>query len=165
MLRSLRATPAALHILSTPSSSWRAFLAVADCQLPLYSTPRKYSTSVLAMGKRKADEAEGSAAASKKKNAPSDEGLVNPKRVRILKDGDVGSGPVIYWYGSGDVHEGRGCRSWRQLTVLHAGCLGTSGPLTIGRCSMQLRWRPRARPLWPWPLTWCGLLACNLVQR
>jgi hypothetical protein len=26
-------------------------------------------------------------------------GLVNPKRVNVLKEGSVGKGPVIYWWG------------------------------------------------------------------
>ena len=49
------------------------------------------------MGKRKADAPESSGAAFKKKSVPSGEALVNPQRVRTLKDGDIGSGPVIYW--------------------------------------------------------------------
>jgi hypothetical protein len=48
------------------------------------------------MGKRKADAPESSGAS--KKAAPSGEALVDPQRVRTLKDGDIGSGPVIYWY-------------------------------------------------------------------
>jgi deoxyribodipyrimidine photo-lyase len=47
--------------------------------------------------KRKADPA--GAPASKK--AAGDRGLVNSKRVRKLKDLDIGSGPVIYWCGPG----------------------------------------------------------------
>ncbi len=35
--------------------------------------------------------------APKKKGGASGSPLVNPKRVRTLKEGEVGSGPVIYW--------------------------------------------------------------------
>ena len=41
--------------------------------------------------KRKADESGGAASKSAKQQ------LVNPKRMRELKGGDVGDGPVIYW--------------------------------------------------------------------
>jgi len=44
-------------------------------------------------GKRKAAEQGGGAP----KRAAGTVELVNPKRVRVLKDGAVGSGPVIYW--------------------------------------------------------------------
>lgn len=48
--------------------------------------------------KRKADTGQSSAGTSKKAAVASDLGaLVNAKRVRTLKDGDVGAGPVLYW--------------------------------------------------------------------
>ncbi|BDA41821.1 Deoxyribodipyrimidine photo-lyase [Coccomyxa sp. Obi] len=47
--------------------------------------------------KRKADIGGSSADASKKAALEPVDTLVSPKRVRILKDGDIGSGPVIYW--------------------------------------------------------------------
>ena len=49
------------------------------------------------MGKRKADEAEGSKGKSLKSTSTDVDSKVNPKRVRFLKDGDIGSGPVLYW--------------------------------------------------------------------
>lgn len=44
--------------------------------------------------------AEGGAGPSRKAaKGPSSE-LVNPQRMRVLKQGTEGAGPVIYWYGS-----------------------------------------------------------------
>ena len=101
MLSSLRASPAALHILCTSRLTWRAPFTAVECPHNRSSSCRRFTATALAMGKRKADDAESSGAASKKKDVPPEHDLVNPKRVRILKDGDVGSGPVIYWYAAG----------------------------------------------------------------
>ena len=53
--------------------------------------------STVKVAKRKAKEAAEDGGA--KRAAPGNR-LVNPKRVRELKAGDVGEGPVLYWCGS-----------------------------------------------------------------
>ena len=67
-------------------------------------TPHRYPStramaddSTLKTAKRKAKEAVDDGGA--KRAAPGHR-LVNPKRVRELKGGDVGDGPVLYWCGS-----------------------------------------------------------------
>lgn len=54
-----------------------------------------------APSKRKADGAAAAGPSSKKAAAgaaaAAGTGLVNPKRMRYLKEGQQGSGPVIYW--------------------------------------------------------------------
>ena len=59
------------------------------------------------MGKRKAVDEPAAEPAESKGAGPSDSGkgaslplLVNPKRVRELKGGAIGKGPIIYWWAS-----------------------------------------------------------------
>lgn len=54
---------------------------------------RRQASAMSSAPKRKADAELGPS----KKVAPSIEALVNPKRVRMLKEGQQGPGPVIYW--------------------------------------------------------------------
>lgn len=91
----------AKSLISEPSWNnlvWRCPRSVGihctDFQLLL---KRRVTLSVMAP-KRKADVGGSSAVASKKAAVEPLDNLVDPKRVRILKDGDIGCGPVIYWY-------------------------------------------------------------------
>jgi hypothetical protein len=49
------------------------------------------------MGKRKAADADADGAKAKKIADTGVSTQVNPKRVRFLKEGDIGSGPILYW--------------------------------------------------------------------
>ena len=56
----------------------------------------RWHLAARAMSKRKeVEDAQHVAARSKKAAGVAD--VVNPKRLQVLKEGDVGQGPVIYW--------------------------------------------------------------------
>lgn len=90
----------AKSLISEPSWNnlvWKCsrFVGIHCTDFQLLSK-RTVTLSVMAP-KRKADVGGSSAVASKKAALEPVDSLVDPKRVRILKDGDIGSGPIVYW--------------------------------------------------------------------
>ena len=65
-----------------------------DPRRQLYHNLHRARLVVTAMAPKRKPEATGEEPAAKKAAGG---GLVNPKRVNVLKEGTVGKGPVIYW--------------------------------------------------------------------
>ena len=72
--------------------------------LPLTRIPARFANIMGKATKRKADSEPAGEPAEDQSTAPSTSAVsglplkVNPKRVRELKGGEIGSGPVIYWF-------------------------------------------------------------------